>query len=430
MELMASRDLDFQGRPVVAVTGVGVVSSLGRGVADNWAALTAGRSGIHPITRFPTDNLRTTIAGTIDFMNVEPWSGIALSYALAEAAGTEAIAMAGLDPTAFGAPLFLAAPPIELEWSQRLALDKMSGEAREEAGYDRLLELARTNRSAAIYDLTLFGGISERLADRLGTRGLPITLSTACASGASAIQLGLEAIRRGDAERCIAIGTDGSVGAEALIRFSLLSALSTQNEAPERASKPFSKDRDGFVMAEGAGALVLESLASARARGATILGVVHGIGEQADDFHRTRSKPDGSPIISTIRAGLEDAGLTPADIGYINAHGTSTPENDRMEYTGLAAVFGEAIGSVPISSNKSMIGHTLTAAGAIEAVVSILSMREGVLPPTINYSQPDPVIPLDVVPNVARSADVSAVLSNSFGFGGQNVSLVLGREPR
>lgn len=427
---MASRDLDFQGRPIVAVTGLGVVSSLGRGVADNWAALTAGRSGIHRITRFPTDNLRTTIAGTVDFMNVEPWSGIALSYALAESAGTEAIAMAGLDPAAFGAPLFLAAPPIELEWSQRLALDKMNGEAREEAGYDRLLELARTNRSAAIYDLTLFGGISERLADRLGTRGLPITLSTACASGASAIQLGLEAIRRGDTDRCIAIGTDGSVGAEALIRFSLLSALSTQNEVPERASKPFSKDRDGFVMAEGAGALVLESLASARARGAAVLGVVHGIGEQADDFHRTRSKPDGSPIISTIRAGLEDAGLTPADIGYINAHGTSTPENDRMEYTGLAAVFGEAIGAVPISSNKSMIGHTLTAAGAIEAVVSILSMREGVLPPTVNYAQPDPAIPLDVVPNTARSVDVSAVLSNSFGFGGQNVSLVLGREPR
>ncbi len=426
---MALSDLDFQGRPVVAVTGVGVVSSLGRGVADNWAALTAGRSGIHRITRFPTDNLRTTIAGTVDFMNVDPWSGIALSYALAEAAGTEAIAMAGLDPTGFDAPLFLAAPPIELEWSQRLALDKLGGEAREEAGYDRLLELARANRSADIYDLTLFGGISERLADKLGTRGLPITLSTACASGASAIQLGLEAIRRGDADRCIAIGTDGSVGAEALIRFSLLSALSTQNEVPERASKPFSKDRDGFVMAEG-GALVLESLASARARGATILGVIHGIGERADDFHRTRSKPDGSPIISTIKAGLEDAGLTPADIGYINAHGTSTPENDRMEYTGLAAVFGEAIGSVPISSNKSMIGHTLTAAGAIEAVVSILSMREGVLPPTINYNQPDPAIPLDLVPNTARAADVAAVLSNSFGFGGQNVSLVLGREPR
>ncbi|WP_062230712.1 beta-ketoacyl-ACP synthase [Aureimonas sp. N4] len=427
---MASSDLDFLGRPVVAVTGIGVVSSLGRGVADNWSALVSGRSGIHTITRFATDNLRTTIAGTVDFMGVEPWSGIDLSYALAEAAGTEAIAMAGLDPAGFDAPLFLAAPPIELEWSQRLALDKLTGEAREEAGYLRLIELARTHRSRSIYDLTLFGGISERLADKLGTRGLPVTLSTACASGASAIQLGVEAIRRGDADRCIAIGTDGSVGAEALIRFSLLSALSTQNDRPEKASKPFSKDRDGFVMAEGAGALVLESLSAAKARGATVLGVLLGVGEKADDFHRTRSKPDGSPIIATIRAGLDDAGLQPGDIGYINAHGTSTPENDRMEYTGLSAVFGDAIGRTPISSNKSMIGHTLTAAGAIEAVFSVLAMREGTLPPTINYDQPDPAIPLDMIPNVARAADVSAVLSNSFGFGGQNVSLVIGREPR
>ncbi|MBB3949518.1 beta-ketoacyl-ACP synthase [Aureimonas jatrophae] len=427
---MPSSDLDHLGRPVVAVTGVGLVTSLGRGVADNWTALTAGRSGIHTITRFPTDNLRTTIAGTVDFMNVEPWSGIDLSYALAEAAGREAIQQSGLPDGDFAGPLFLAAPPIELEWSQRLYLDGLPGEAREEAGYDRLLDLARSNRSQSIYDLTLFGGISERLSDELGTRGLPVTLSTACASGASAIQLGVEAIRRGETERCIAIGTDGSVGAEALIRFSLLSALSTQNAVPERASKPFSRDRDGFVMAEGAGALVLESLSAARARGATVLGVLLGVGEKADDFHRTRSKPDGSPIIATLRAGLADAGLRPEDIGYINAHGTSTPENDRMEYSGLAAVFGENIQHTPISSSKSMIGHTLTAAGAIEAVISILAMREGVLPPTINYDQPDPAIPLDTVPHTARSADVSAVLSNSFGFGGQNVSLVLGREPR
>ncbi len=422
--------LDAKGRPIVAVTGFGMVSSLGQGIDDNWRALTEGRSGIHAITRFSTENLRTTIAGTVDFMPVEPFSALALSYALAESAGLEAMAMAGLSREDMSGPLFLAAPPIELEWDRRLDLDRMDGEAPQEAGYERLIELARLHRSKATYDVTLFGGISEKLADRLGTRGLPVTLSTACASGATAIQLGVEAIRRGESERCISIGTDGSVGAEALIRFSLLSALSTQNERPEKASKPFSKDRDGFVMAEGAGALVLESLASATARGARVLGIVHGCGEKADDFHRTRSKPDGSPIIATIRAGLDDAGLTPADIGYINAHGTSTPENDRMEYLGLSSVFGEDLAGTPISSNKSMIGHTLTAAGAIEAVVSLKAMREGVLPPTINYDHPDPAIPLDTVPNVSRSADVSAVLSNSFGFGGQNVSLVLGREPR
>ncbi|BDA85324.1 beta-ketoacyl-ACP synthase II [Aureimonas sp. SA4125] len=425
---MTSSSTDFKGRPIVVVTGIGVVSSLGQGVEDNWAALTAGRSGIHAITRFATDNLRTRIAGTVDFMDASAVTAIDLSFALAESAGLEACRMAGYDGD-FPGPLFLGAPPIELEWQHRFRLDALPGKAREEAGYDRLIELVRQNRDPAMYRQTLFGGISERLADRLGTRGLPVTLSTACASGASAIQLGVEAIRRGDTDRAISVGTDGSVGAEALIRFSLLSALSTQNERPEKASKPFSKDRDGFVIAEGAAALVLESLESARARGATILGVIMGCGEKADDFHRTRSKPDGSPIIATIRHGLADAGLQPEDIGYINAHGTSTPENDRMEAGGLAAVFGERISSVPISSNKSMIGHTLTAAGAIEAVFSLLTMREGVLPPTINYDVPDPAIPLDTVANVKRSADVAAVLSNSFGFGGQNVSLVLGREP-
>src|SRR5690606_32902300 len=200
----------------------------------------------------------------------------------------------------------------------------------------------------------------------------PITLSTACASGATAIQLGVEAIRRGECDRALAIGSDGSATAEALIRFSLLSALTTQNEAPEKASKPFSKDRSGFVLAEGAAALVLEPLEAALARGAKVLGILRGCGEKADDFHRTRSKPDGSPAIGAVRAALEDADLEPAEIDYINAHGTSTPENDKMEHLSLSAVFGERMPRIPISSNKSMIGHTLSAAGAIEAAFSLL----------------------------------------------------------
>jgi 3-oxoacyl-[acyl-carrier-protein] synthase II len=250
-------------------------------------------------------------------------------------------------------------------------------------------------------------------------------MSTACASGATAIQSGVEAIRRGESDRVLAIGTDGSVSAEALIRFSLLSALSTQNDQPHKASKPFSKDRDGFAMAEGSGALVMESLESAIARGAKILGILKGCGEKADDFHRTRSSPDASPAIATVRAALDDAGLTIDDISYVNAHGTSTPENDKMEYHTLSSVFGERISSIPVSSNKSMIGHTLTAAGAIEAVFSLLTIQTGTLPPTINYDNPDPAIALDVVPNVKRDANVTAILSNSFGFGGQNASLVV-----
>ncbi|WP_428978273.1 beta-ketoacyl-ACP synthase [Oricola thermophila] len=422
--------LDHAGRPVIAITGAGVVSPLGAGKDENWEKLTAGRSGIHRITRFPTEHLRTTIAGTVDFMTPVEAGSAALTYALAEAAALEAIGEAGLPGNDFGGPLFLAAPPVELEWWQRLELDAAARASDDgKAGYDRLLRAARSRDNPDFFRATQFGTVGQKLQERIGTRGLPVTLSTACASGATAIQLGVEAIRRGEADRVISVGTDGSVTAEALVRFSLLSALSTQNDEPEKASKPFSKDRDGFVMAEGAGALVLESLESAKARGATILGILEGCGERADDFHRTRSKPDGSPAIAAVRAALDDAGLSTEDIDYVNAHGTSTPENDKMEYLSLSTVFGERMASVPISSNKSMIGHTLTAAGAIEAVFSLLSIREGTLPPTINHVNPDPAIELDVVPNVARNADVRRVLSNSFGFGGQNTCLVIAAEP-
>src|SRR5690606_12138602 len=242
--------------------------------------------------------------------------------------------------------------------------------------YDRMMRIA-DRFNGEDYEPTLFGGVADRIADRFGTQGAPISLTTACASGATAIQLGMEAIRRGEAEAALVIGTDGSVQAEALIRFSLLSALSTANEVPELASRPFSKNRDGFVMAEGAGALVLEDYDAAVARGAEILAVIRGVGEKADDFHRTRSKPDGSPVIGAMRQALGDAGIGPDEVDYINAHGTSTPENDKMEGLSLEAVFGEHVKQIPISSNKSMIGHTLTAAGAIEAVFSIQTIRSG-----------------------------------------------------
>jgi 3-oxoacyl-[acyl-carrier-protein] synthase II len=209
----------------------------------------------------------------------------------------------------------------------------------------------------------------------------------------------------------------------------LLSALSTQNENPQQASKPFSANRDGFVVAEGAGAIVLESYAAARARGAAILGVVRGCGEKADDFHRTRSKPDGTAMVGAIRNTITDAGISPDAIDYINAHGTSTPENDKMEYISLRAVLGDHLAGTPISSNKSMVGHTLIAAGSVEAVFSLMTIAAGILPPTINYHISDPDIPLDVVPNTARTARVTTVLSNSFGFGGQNACLVFSAEP-
>lgn len=420
---------DSSGRPIVVVTGMGIVSSLGQGKTDNWSKLTAGVSGIHRIKRFPVDGLRTTIAGTVDYLFDQPVSAPVLSERLASLAAEEAIAQSGAGSKGnFPGPLFCAVAPVEVEWPQRRAL---AAEADPSRPYtpEVALEISARGKHPEWHELFLYGTVADHLADTFGTKGMPISISTACASGGTAIQLALESIRRGESDAALAIGTDGSVHAEALIRFSLLSALSTHNDPPEQASKPFSKNRDGFVMAEGAGALVLESLEHASARGAKILGVVAGCGEVADSFHRTRSSPDGKPIIACLKHALSDAGMTPDDIDHINAHGTSTPENDKMETVGLTAVFGERAKQIPISSNKSMIGHTLTAAGAIEAVVSLMTIEHQRIPPTINYAVPDPALALDVVGNTARDAKVRNIISNSFGFGGQNVCLVLSGEP-
>src|SRR6266540_368238 len=277
---------DRRGRPIVVVTGMGVVTSLGTGKRENWQKLTAGKSGIRAITRFPTDTLKTRIAGIIDFISVEPFC----------------------TPADFPGPLFLALPPIEVEWPQRQEVAASAG-ANDSYDYETLLRASTSGRFKSYHERFQFASVADHLAEKLGTKGSPISLSTACASGASAIQLGVEAIRRGETEAAVCIGTDGSVNPEALIRFSLLSALSVSNDPPDAAARPFSKNRDGFVMAEGAGALVLESLEAANARGAEIRGVIAGCGERADAFHRTRSSPDGKPIIGCIREAIADADL-------------------------------------------------------------------------------------------------------------------------
>jgi 3-oxoacyl-[acyl-carrier-protein] synthase II len=424
--MTASRD-KF-GRPVVVVTGMGVVTSLGAGKEDNWAKLTAGESGIRTITRFPIDGLKTTMAGTIDFVTVEPPSSTALTEKLADIAAEEALAQSGIGSKGdFPGPLFLAVAPVEVEWPQRIEVGRAVGKT--DFTVDDVLRISGGGRYAHYHHRFMFGSVAGYLAETYGTKGSPISLSTACASGATAIQLGVEAIRRGETDAALCVATDGSVNLEALVRFSLLSALSTQNDTPQAASKPFSKNRDGFVMAEGAGALVLESYEAATARGAQILGIVAGCGELTDSFHRTRSSPDGKPIIGCVRNVLADAGMTPEQIDYINAHGTATPENDKMEYLSISAVFGDHTSKIPVSSNKSMVGHTISAAGAVEAIFSLLTLEHQRIPPTINYEIPDPAILFDVVPNKARDARVTAVMSNSFGFGGQNASLVLTREP-
>ena len=420
--------LDTFGRPLIAVTGMGIVTSLGPGKAENWARLMAGNSGIHTIGRFPTAGLNTRIGGTVEFLTSQNNDTETVTRALAFAAADEALAECGFTADDFGGPLFLAAPPVELEWPQRLALAANRRFEKPDT-YKNLIDAARQLLRTDYFEATQFATIADAMAERYGTTGVPITLSTACASGATAIQLGVEAIRRGETTHALAVGADGSTTAEALIRFSLLSALSTQNDHPQKASRPFSKNRSGFVMAEGAAALVLETLESAVRRGATVYGLILGCGDKADDFHRTRTSPDGGPAIAAVRAALDDAGLDENGIDYVNAHGTSTPENDKMDYLALSTVFGQAISNIPVSSNKSMIGHTLSAAGAVEAVISLMSLQNGMLPPTINYDEPDPASPLDVVPNVARHAKIRTVLSNSFGFGGQNTCLVLGANP-
>ncbi|MBV9565119.1 MAG: beta-ketoacyl-ACP synthase [Bradyrhizobium sp.] len=419
---------DKSGRPIVVVTGMGVVTSLGAGKADNWSKLTAGCSGIHTISRFPIDGLKTTMAGTVDFIPVEPFTSSGLSERLAELATEEAIEQSGIGRKGdFPGPLFLAVAPIEMEWPQRMELGRVTG--KQEIDYKDLLSVSGGGDFTRYHRRFLFGSVADFLAERFGTKGSPISLSTACASGATAIQLGVEAIRRGETDVALCVGAEGSVNPEALVRFSLLSALSTQNEPPQGASKPFSKNRDGFVMAEGAGALVLESYEAATARGANILGVLAGCGELTDSFHRTRSSPDGKPIIGCMKKTLADASMEPAQIDHINAHGTATPENDKMEYQTTLAVFGELAQKIPVTSNKSMVGHTISAAGAVEAVFSLLTLEHQRIPPTINYDNPDPTILFDVVGNKARDARVTAVMSNSFGFGGQNASLILTREP-
>jgi 3-oxoacyl-[acyl-carrier-protein] synthase II len=420
---------DHLGRPVVVVTGIGLVTSLGEGTQDNWNNLMAGASGIRPISRFPTDGLRTRIAGTVPWQGEGPYCAPEHSIALARRSATEALEQSSIGSMgSFPGPLFVANSPAEINWGQRLTL--YSAAAGEDSrGYERLIRNAAGGDYLHYYSLFQFASIAEHLADEFGTRGQPISLSTACASGATAVQLGVEAIRRGETDAALCVGTGGEICEEMVVRFNLLSALSTQNDDPQGASKPFSRTRDGFVMAEGSATLVLESYQSAKARGAKILGIVRGTGERADTFHRTRSNPDGSAMIDTINRSMADAGLSPDEIDYINAHGTSTPENDKMEYLALSAALGAALKKTPISSNKSMIGHTLSAAGTIEAAISLLTIHAGILPPTINCHEQDPGILMDVIPNVKREKSINTVMSNSFGFGGQNVCLIFSAEP-
>jgi 3-oxoacyl-[acyl-carrier-protein] synthase II len=414
-------------RPDVCVTGMGIATSLGLGKEENWVAFAAGRSGVRAITRFDTRGLRTIIGATIDYRDLADLPFVCRTEEIAKMVLGEALDQAGLPKGDVRAPLFVGIPPAEMSWRQRLALVLEAGK-RLPVNYEALIATTRGGKYANLHERYLLGGITTRLADQFGASGAPVTVNTACATGASCIQLGTEAIRRGETDLALVVAADASIVPDTMVRFSLLAALSMSNDPPEKAAKPFSLDRDGFVLGEGAAGLVLESGRSARARGRLPLGYVTGIGESADTYHLTRSTPDARAVIEAMRNALSDAAVGADEIDYINAHGTGTPENDRIEYLAVKAIFEDRANSVPISSNKSMIGHTMSAAGAVEAVVSLLAMQRGVLPPTINYQNPDPDLVLNVVPNHAHACEIRHVLSNSFGFGGQNVCLVLSRE--
>lgn len=411
----------------VAITGIGLLTANGACADQNWSRFAAGKSGIRMIDRFETEGLPVQFGGCPPRICDDEVVGVPRHIEYSVQVGREAIEQAKLKSSGgFPGPLFMAVPATEHPWESMIEI--ANGTTICENGlFGNPMNFARFD-SELLYRQRLDGEIALRVNETFGCRGVPLTTFTACASGATALQFAVEAIRRGDTEAALVIGCDASLSPEMISRFALLSALSLRGSDPAGASRPFSKDRDGFVIAEGAAAMVVESIASARKRKADILALVSGVGEAADTFHRTRSSPDGSSIVSCMNSAIRDAGLTPEDIEYINCHGTSTPENDKMEGLGINLLFGERARTLPLSSNKSMIGHTLTAAGLVEAAVSVLTLMHETLPPTINYFTPDPTLEFDVVPNNARPARIGHLLSNSFGFGGQNVSLVLSSE--
>jgi 3-oxoacyl-[acyl-carrier-protein] synthase II len=391
----------------LAITGMGLHTSLGCGLTENWQHLVRGDSGVTTITRFPTTHLPTKIAATVAFE--AHLTTLERLHILLEQVVQQALTQSQLSADVFASTqLVLALPPMmEVVWPQRLAIKQQPSDS---------------------YGSISCGEFINFLHEKYRFSTLPFFVNTACASGAHAIQLAAEQIRMGHTPVAMAIGADACVDAETVARFSLLSTLSSANQAPTKASKPFSLNRDGFVLGEGAGALVLEDIAHAKARGANILAYLIGYGDITDNFHRTRSNPSGEKIVACMQKALDDANITATQVDYINAHGTSTPENDKMEGKAIQLLFGDHCKKLLVSSNKSMIGHTLSAAGAIEAVFSVLTLQKQIVPPTINYHQPDPDILLNVVPNEAIAAPVNTVLSNSFGFGGQNVSLVFAKE--
>ena len=406
----------------VVVTGVGLVTPLGVGIETVWKRILGGESGIAPITRFDASQHDTKIAGEVKDFKAENYitpkemkrMDLFIQYALA--ATKVAIEDSGID--------------MAKEDAERVGViigTGLGGLPTLEKYHSVYLERGPGRISPFFIPMLIANEAPGHVAIQYGMKGPNLSIVTACATGAHSIGDACRIIQYGDADMMVAGGCEANLTPLTVGGFNAMKALSTRNDAPQKASRPFEKDRDGFVVAEGAGIVILEELEHARSRGAKIYAELAGYGYNGDAYHITAPCPDGDGFIRCINMALRDAGLQPDSVDYINAHGTSTDLNDQTETLAIKKIFGERAYKIPVSSTKSMTGHLLGAAGAIEAVFTVLGIRDQICPPTINYETPDPDCDLDYVPNASRSHTINVALSNSFGFGGTNCVLAFRR---
>jgi 3-oxoacyl-[acyl-carrier-protein] synthase II len=401
------------------VTGLGLVTPVGIGVQESWEALCQGKSGIGPITRFDAGGFKTRIAAEVkgfkseDFVSQKMIRRLDVFIHYALAAARMAVEQARLQITPELAP-----------WVGVITGSGLGGLRTIEETHKILLSRGPDRISPFFIPMIIANMAPGQIAIEFGAKGPNLSLETACAAGAHAIGDSFKLIQRGAAKVMFCGGVESVITPLAVGGFNAMRALSTRNDAPEKASRPFDRDRDGFVMGEGSGIMLLEDLEFALERGAPILGEIVGYGLTGDAYHMTAPSPDGDGAIRCMQMALSDAGTAPEEVQYINAHGTSTDLNDAAETKAIKAVFRGHAARLAVSSTKSMTGHLLGGAGGVEAIFSVLALLNGMIPPTINYENPDPDCDLDYVPNQARKADLSCVLSNSFGFGGTNAVLL------
>lgn len=409
-------------RKRVVVTGLGCVSPVGNSVEETWQALLAGKSGADEITQFDASQHKTKFAA-----EVKGFDGVAL-FGVREARKMDRFTQFAMAATLEA----LEQANYSIDESNRDQTGVLIGSGI--GGINTMLEQAEVMRergpdriSPFLIPMMIADSAAGMIAIRLGARGPNMALATACASGSNAIGEAAEIIRRGTVDVMIAGASEASIVALAMGGMNVMGALSTRNDDPQKASRPFDRDRDGFLMGEGAGILLLESMEHALARSASILCELTGYGTSDDAYHVSAPAENGAGAALSMQYALDSAEFKPEDIGYINAHGTSTPLNDKSETAAIKTVFGEQAYSIPISSTKSMTGHLLGASGALEAIVCTKIFQENILPATINYETPDPDCDLDYVPNQNRTATPDHIMSNSFGFGGHNATLILSR---